>query len=357
MKSPGTKVLYLVAASLLLLGLACSTVTGLLGGDQYVSENSINTIPIDDSPQDNLPQNNPVEVENEEVGDEESEEYFYDFSDFGPIQFAEGVTEDMVPILPTNEFDYGVEEIYAIFRYEYMLDGTAWSRVWLYEGEEDVVRELVWDEGYEGISYAYYGYEPPEPLPAGTYTLNLYIEDTLASSADFIIYPEETAADLPPSEPEDIINVNLMPAWEILAYSHNDLLRDLAQFALDNHIEMILSDEVSSKGLYHCTQDSTEPGTLYIGEDFWNEASWEEVAAVIGHELTHAVQHIERGACYCSVENEYYAFLTEFYVLQESGRMDLLEEKWRGAYDENGSFDPNALWEALQEAYPECPDY
>ena len=119
---------------------------------------------------------------------------------------------------------------------------------------------------------------------------------------------------------------------------------------------MILQD-IDAKGTYRCSRDSRDPGTLFIDQDFWNAVSWEEVAATMAHELTHAVQHIEGGRCYCTVENEYYAYVTEFYVLQETGRMDLLETKWRGAYDDAGYFDSGLLWKAVKDAYPECPDY
>ena len=70
-----------------------------------------------------------------------------------------------------------------------------------------------------------------------------------------------------------------------------------------------------------------------------------------------AIQHIEGGDCGCTIENEYYAYVTGFYVLQETGRMDLLESKWRGAYNDSGQFDSGKLWKAVKEAYPECPEY
>jgi hypothetical protein len=280
---------------------------------------------------------------------------------FGSIQFAEDITDELVPIGPATAFEGEVIEVYAVFPYFYMTDGQNWSREWVYEGEVQVYTDLTWDEGTEGLTYASFGYEGDEAFPPGTYTLNLYIDDQLARSASFEVIGEEAHVepDVPqgPAAPEDIIDPNLMQAWEILYYANPDILNDVAQFALDYHIEMILSDEVSSKGVYRCSQGSDEPGTLYIGLTFWSNASWEEVAATMAHELTHAVQHLEGGRCYCSIENEYYAYITEFYVLQETGRMDLLESKWRGAYDEDGRFDGDKLWAAVKDAYPECPDY
>jgi hypothetical protein len=58
-----------------------------------------------------------------------------------------------------------------------------------------------------------------------------------------------------------------------------------------------------------------------------------------------------------SNEKGYYAYVTQFYVLQELGRMDLLAEEYRGAYDENGKFDEDKLWAALKKTYSECSEY
>jgi hypothetical protein len=280
---------------------------------------------------------------------------------FGSIQFSEGITDEITPINPSARFKDDIVEVYAVFPYFNFTDGQAWSREWVYDGEVQVYKDLTWDEGTDGLTYTFFYFGGNEPFSPGTYTLNLYIEGQLARSASFEVMGEgvKELPDHPqgPANPEDIIDPNLMPAWEILYYAGPEILTDVAEFALNHHISMELSDEIKSKGLYVCSRGEDEPGSLYIRRSFWNDVSWEEVAATMAHELTHAVQDIVGGRCYCSIENEYHAYVTSFYVLQETGRMDLLEEKWRGAYDDDGYFDPDLLWAAVKEAYPECPDY
>ena len=99
---------------------------------------------------------------------------------------------------------------------------------------------------------------------------------------------------------------------------------------------------------------------MYVSVTAYNERPWEELAAALAHELTHAVQHLEDwGRCDgCSVETEYYAFVAQFYVLQETGRQDILEERYGGLWDpDTGEFDKAALWDWLTDVYSECPEY
>ncbi len=275
---------------------------------------------------------------------------------FGSITFARGITDEGAPIGATDTFEFGPSEVYAFFSHSGLVEGTPWRREWLYEGADDVARDLAWEGASDGVTFASYGYTDETPLEAGTYTLNLSIDGRLVRSADFEITAEPEPEPVGPGTPQELVDGRLLPAFDLLYEGHNELLRDLAQFALDHRVEIVLED-LPHYGMYRCSTESREPGTVSIDDEFYEEVSWEEVAATMAHELTHVVQHVERGACGCTVENEYYAMLSELYVLQETGRMDLLEENWRGAYDENGVFSPAKLWDAVDEAYPDCPDY
>jgi len=152
----------------------------------------------------------------------------------------------------------------------------------------------------------------------------------------------------------------MMPAWENLYYSHQEVLSDLAQWALDRHVQIYVDDNYDGEAAYRYSCDLPPViGEVIVSLDYWNNHSWEEVTSTLGHELTHAVQHMTGNyRCGCSIEKEYYAWITGFYVLQEMGRMDILEERYSGVYDDyTGEFDGNLLWKRLKEVYNECPEY
>ena len=280
------------------------------------------------------------------------------FSAFGPITFAEDVTDELAPVSVGSEFDDSITRVYALFPYMGMADSQSWRREWLQDGEVTAERDLEWDEGNAGVTYTYL--QDEEGFEPGQYTLNLYIDGQLARSADFVIVGEPDVEPIVrgPANPEDIIDPGLMRAWQMLHDAGPAILRDLADFVLKHHIEMRIDPDYGGNAAYRysCT-DPPVPGGVVVSQKFWNEHSWEEVAMAIGHELTHAVQHMNGGRCGCSIEKEYYAYITQFYVLQELDRMDLLEEKYRHVYDENGKFDGDKLWAVLKKTYTECPDY
>ncbi len=284
------------------------------------------------------------------------------FPAFGAIQFASGITDDLVPYGVATVFDEGTTEVYAVFPFVAMQDGQDFRREWIKDGEIYADRDVIWEEGESGVDYASLVEE--DGLDPGFYTLNLYIDGQIARSANFevlgtqAVQPEQTYSG--PADPEDIIDDYMMPAWENLFYSHREVLRELANWALDNHVQIYVDDDYDGDAAYRYS--CTEPpvvGEVIMSYAYWNDHGWEEVTAALAHELTHAVQHMTGNyRCGCSIEKEYYAHVTEFYVLQEMGRMDILEESYGGIYDEyTGEFNGNNLWEALQKTYTDCPDY
>ena len=118
---------------------------------------------------------------------------------FGPIVFAEGVTEDDQPINPTSSFPAGTWKVYAIFDYRGMRDGMEWKRKWYFEGEEDLSKTEVWDAGESGAFWLRFYDEAG--LASGNYELELYVEGQLLQSGTFVI---EKSAPTPTPTPTKV---------------------------------------------------------------------------------------------------------------------------------------------------------
>ncbi|NLV26564.1 MAG: hypothetical protein GXY48_05295 [Methanomicrobiales archaeon] len=298
------------------------------------------------------------EIEDEdENGDvyEDEDENIPSSGSFGRIIFAEGVTEESAPIGEETVFDSEISEVYLILPYFGMADGDIWKREWILDGEEVVLTEEEWYEGTEGITYRYLHNPDGSSLSPGDYTVNLYLGDQLARSAGFSI-TDETEPEITGYEISDLVDPDLMKAYNILSNSDNEALRILSTLIPDEGISVGFSDDIPGTGQYRYSGPD-DPGEIYISPDYWNEASWEEVAGTVAHELTHALQRSAYdGTVKCTIENEYLAFLFEFYTLQETGRTDIIYEKFGNLYAADGSFDKNMLWNAVKKVYSDCPE-
>src|SRR5690606_37512157 len=75
----------------------------------------------------------------------------------------------------------------AEFLYRGMTDGTPWTAIWYYEGEEifRTPEDTVWTGGAEGRRTT--SISVPDGLLPGNYRLELFIESRLAATSDFII--------------------------------------------------------------------------------------------------------------------------------------------------------------------------
>jgi Tol biopolymer transport system component len=112
-----------------------------------------------------------------------------------PIVFATGVTDDNQPIGAGITFPEDIEEIHAIFDYAGMSDGDTWERRWYQDGEDMGGGSGAWDGGESGtfdLSLDGGG----EPLGAGTWKLEIYVNGELARSGTFVI--EASAAPTSP---------------------------------------------------------------------------------------------------------------------------------------------------------------
>lgn len=292
-----------------------------------------------------------------------------DSAAFGAIQFSTGM--DLNNNIPTNvstQFTEGITEVYASFVYLNMVTGQNWSREWLLDGEQLVRKDIAWDESEgNGLTYAFYHEE--DGIDAGIYTLNLYIDNQLARSANFEVVSNQTEPPRTSYTVEELVDPELMKAWDMLNNSNNELLWRLADLVTSFQIEIRMSDDLSegtaaAYSYSSSTCDITEsgkrqPGMVKVNRQIWNEDTWEEVAASIAHELTHAYQHLHTGyRCDdCSIQKEYEAFFVTIYALEELGAWDIVEEDYGAVVDSQGNIDGDLLWQVIKETYTECPEY
>src|SRR4030043_18886 len=79
---------------------------------------------------------------------------------FSPLQFAQALDKDFVPIDPATVFQNPVGHLYAQFTYDKMTPGAQWSALW-YFGNELVYYETdPWDGGPGGVGYSDWNPEP-----------------------------------------------------------------------------------------------------------------------------------------------------------------------------------------------------
>jgi hypothetical protein len=104
----------------------------------------------------------------------------------GEITFALGATEEYEPISPSIFFTKGITQVHAIFAYSGMSSKYTWERVW-YLNDQEVARGLdLWSGSDAGV-FDYFIDNGGEPLPAGDWVLELYVEGKLTSMGVFII--------------------------------------------------------------------------------------------------------------------------------------------------------------------------
>ena len=118
---------------------------------------------------------------------------------FGAITFADDVQAGQAVNAGFVFSDRN--EVYALFDYSGMTNGAEWRTRWLLNGQEVFSSPAVWDAGESGTYYVSLAHD--YGLPAGDYTLELYVEDDLAQSGDF----EITDTDQPTVQPINLIGV------------------------------------------------------------------------------------------------------------------------------------------------------
>lgn len=102
----------------------------------------------------------------------------------GPLSFARGVSPEGQAIGSDHAFT-GVDEIYAIFSAENLVDGVQLKSVWKLDGQTVLENDSVWDQG--PVDAAWLSIRHPDGLPIGRYTLEIFIEGKPAQSGAFSV--------------------------------------------------------------------------------------------------------------------------------------------------------------------------
>jgi len=100
----------------------------------------------------------------------------------GPIAFTTKVSARGEPISPTTVFSETVDRVYAAFPYSGMQNGLTWTQIWYFNDVEFSRGEEAWEWGSTDRSYVF-----TKPVGAGTYRLELYVNDDLVASDAFTI--------------------------------------------------------------------------------------------------------------------------------------------------------------------------
>ena len=100
----------------------------------------------------------------------------------GPMAFATQISDRREPIDPTTVFSDTVNRIYAAFPYSGMRNGVTWTQIWYFNDIEFSRGEQTWEWGSTDRSYVF-----TNPVGAGAYRLELYVNDDLVASGAFTV--------------------------------------------------------------------------------------------------------------------------------------------------------------------------
>lgn len=167
-----------------------------------------------------------------------------------------------------------------------------------------------------------------------------------------------------PSNPEDIIDARVLPTWELLNTFSDPNVRYVAQVILREHVKIHIDPDYTGLAAYsyQCTdpppKHAGDVGEIKISESFFDETTRVELAGVLMHETTHAIQRIEGKPCGCTIDKEYNAYSVQGGFWVEAGASDLVTEYvGNDIFDANGHFDKGKFWQAIKKIYGNCPDY
>ena len=140
----------------------------------------------------------------------------------GDITFALATTAEGEPVDPGFLFEAGLTQMHAVFDYADLSLDHIWTQVWYHNGNELFSTSQPWLEGETGL-YDYVIEAGGEPLPAGEWALEFYIDGELMTAGSFAIEGEED-----PLETAEVPDLADIPKVYILAYTKwNDEKHDL----------------------------------------------------------------------------------------------------------------------------------
>lgn len=111
---------------------------------------------------------------------------------FGPITFATQIDEQGKPLDPARMFS-NATIVYAIFPVTDVQNGIPWKAIWYYEGQKALEDEAVWDQG--NIKTQWVSVSQPATLPVGTFSVELYCNNTKVQRGEFVITAQPLVAD------------------------------------------------------------------------------------------------------------------------------------------------------------------
>lgn len=113
----------------------------------------------------------------------------------GQIVFASEAPESNTIPAPTTSFPTDTFEIHAIFEYSGLSPANEWTRIWYLDGEEFATFSDRWNSDEAGtFDYSISTESTGEPLAAGEWTLEMYVDGELLSSGQFTIEAPQPVA-------------------------------------------------------------------------------------------------------------------------------------------------------------------
>ncbi len=97
----------------------------------------------------------------------------------------DAITADETPVNPRARFQAPVERLHVFITYRGMTNNMPWATV-LYRDDEPVLQQsAVWRLGRRGQDS--FTLEPPDGLPAGSYTLQISVAGRVVADASFLV--------------------------------------------------------------------------------------------------------------------------------------------------------------------------
>ncbi len=136
--------------------------------------------------------------------------------------FGEKVDDNNAVITPAEEYEQGVQTVYASFGYENMTPDTRWLERWLRDGREELVINHDFWEGADTGTW-WIGIYNSGGLTSGEYQVDVFIEGNLLTSGRFIILPGNLP-DMTSQESTDVgVTINHPVEWNETDLADNEV--------------------------------------------------------------------------------------------------------------------------------------
>lgn len=128
----------------------------------------------------------PAQAQPASLGDSLSQPLAKSTPTIGEITFALDFAADNTPLNPGLFFTHGITQVHAIFSYNGLSAGDTWERVW-YLNDKEIARITdSWSAPEAGV-FDYFIDNSGNPLPAGDWVLEIYVNNQLQALGVFVI--------------------------------------------------------------------------------------------------------------------------------------------------------------------------